>query len=121
GSALVPALLARGHSVTALSRTPREGAGARLRWAVYDPASPESTRQALEGADVVVNLAGENLFAGRWTAKRMAAIRSSRIEGTRVVVEAIAACGKKPAALVSASAIGWYGPREPDETIDESS
>jgi uncharacterized protein (TIGR01777 family) len=121
GRSLLPALVARGHSVVALSREAREGAGARLRWAAYDPTSPESVRRAIEGADVVVHLAGESVFSGRWTAKRMERIRASRVDGTRVVVEAIASCGKKPRALVGASAIGFYGPRAPDETLDESS
>src|SRR5690606_2189414 len=66
---------------------------------------------ALSGFDAVVHLAGENIASGRWTAKRKAAILTSRREGTRRVVEALERASPRPATLLSASAVGYYGDR----------
>jgi hypothetical protein len=63
--------------------------------------------------DVVVHLAGESV-AGRWTKARRAAIRDSRVEGTRLLVEAMRQADRPPGCLVSASAIGYYGERGDD-------
>jgi hypothetical protein len=73
----------------------------------------------IEGCDAVVNLAGEPV-AQRWTAAAKERIRSSRVDGTRRVVKALAGLKKPPEVLVSASAIGIYGSRG-DETLTESS
>lgn len=83
-----------------------------------------STRSAIkpedfEGCDAVVHLAGEPV-AQRWTAEAKERIRSSRVDGTRRVVEALAKLQERPEVLVSASAIGYYGSRG-DETLTESS
>lgn len=74
---------------------------------------------ALAGCDAVVNLAGEPV-AQRWTASVKRRIIESRVEGTRAVVDALAALEKKPSVLVSASAIGYYGSRG-DEILTENS
>ncbi len=66
----------------------------------------------------VVHLAGEDVAGGRWTAKRMAEIERSRIEGTRTLVDWLAARAAKPRVLVAASAIGFYGDRG-DEPLSE--
>jgi uncharacterized protein (TIGR01777 family) len=83
-----------------------------------------STRRAiqpedLEACDVVVHLAGEPV-AQRWTAAAKERIRSSRLDGTRDLVESLAELNKPPAVLISASAIGYYGSRG-DEILTESS
>jgi hypothetical protein len=70
--------------------------------------------------DAIVNLAGESLAAGRWTAERKAEIRRSRIEGTRAIVNAITTADPRPKVLVNASAVGYYGDRG-DEPLDETS
>ena len=69
--------------------------------------------------DAIVNLAGDPIAGGRWTAARKAEIRRSRIEATRALVEAIAAAEPRPKVLVSASAVGYYGDRG-DEPLDET-
>jgi uncharacterized protein (TIGR01777 family) len=80
-----------------------------------------SAAHALEGCDAVVHLAGENLFGRRWNDASMADIRSSRVEATRALVEGIALLGAaRPRTLVSASAVGYYGPLDPDATVDET-
>ncbi|WP_243288012.1 TIGR01777 family oxidoreductase [Geothrix terrae] len=66
----------------------------------------------LDGADAVINLAGEGIADHRWTVARKAAIRESRIQATRRLVEAMRDCQKPPRALVNASAIGYYGARD---------
>lgn len=66
----------------------------------------------------VVHLAGEDVAGGRWTAQRMAEIERSRIEGTRTLVDWLAARAAKPRVLVAASAIGFYGDRG-DEPLRE--
>jgi len=108
GSALVPTLTAGGHTVTRLVRsTPRPGQ-AEIPW---NPAARSIGTPALEGLDVVVHLAGDNIAAGRWTAAKKASIRDSRVQGTTVLCEALAQVVKPPKALLCASAIGYYGDR----------
>jgi uncharacterized protein (TIGR01777 family) len=76
--------------------------------------------QHLEGCDAVINLAGENLFAHRWSAIQKRIIRDSRVIATENVIKAIRGCAQKPKVLVQGSAIGFYGPRA-DEEITETS
>src|SRR5438445_8489064 len=76
--------------------------------------------ERLEGIDVVVHLAGENLSGLRWTEDKKKAIRESRVLGTRNVVDAISKLKNKPKVFIAASAIGFYGDRG-DEEVTESS
>ena len=114
GSALVSALTAAGHQVTRLVRK-LAGAG-EVRW---DPAAGAIDTGGLEGHDAVVHLAGENI-AGRWTAAKKQRIRESRVNGTRLLAEALAKLSRRPRALVCASAIGYYGDRG-EEKLREGS
>jgi uncharacterized protein (TIGR01777 family) len=114
GSALLPRLTRRGHRV---SRLVRRSAGAgEISW---DPSRGALDPADLEGVDAVVHLAGENVGA-RWTAARKRRIRSSRVAGTKLLSAALARLRRRPAVLVSASAIGIYGDRG-DETLTETS
>jgi uncharacterized protein (TIGR01777 family) len=85
----------------------------------WDPATGELGGAGV-GADAVVNLAGASIAGGRWTAERMALLRTSRIDTTRALVGALAKMNARPSVLVSASAIGIYGDRG-DETLTEES
>src|SRR5690348_3406105 len=76
-------------------------------------------RESVENADVVIHLTGEPV-AHRWNAEIKRRIRDSRVAGTRHLVEALAALPRRPAALISASGVGYYGSRG-DETLEESS
>ena len=116
GSALVESLTGAGDEVLGLTRSAPEP-GAAVRW---DPAAGELDASGLEGLDAVVHLAGENVTHGRWTAARKERIRVSRVEGTRLLSEALAACERKPATLVSASAIGYYGDRGDEICVEET-
>jgi uncharacterized protein (TIGR01777 family) len=117
GTALVVRLREEGHDVT---RLVRDRSRAREPGAVFwDPARGEVDAAGLEGHDVVVHLAGESLV-GIWTRAKKRRIRESRVRGTRVLAEALAGLARPPLLLLAASAIGFYGPREPDEVVDES-
>ncbi len=114
GSALVAALTAAGHQVTRLVRRPA-GAG-EVRW---DIEAGTIDAGGLEGHDAVVHLAGENI-AGRWSAAKKQRIRDSRVNGTRLLAEALAKLSRRPRTLICASAIGYYGNRG-DEKLRENS
>jgi uncharacterized protein (TIGR01777 family) len=87
---------------------------------VWQATSSVQNVKDLEGLDAVVHLAGESIAAARWSEKQKKNIRDSRVLGTRHLVEALNRCERRPAALISASAIGYYGDRG-DEPLDESS
>ncbi|HEX9164449.1 MAG TPA: TIGR01777 family oxidoreductase [Gemmatimonadales bacterium] len=115
GTAVAKALAARGDRVLRLVRKPP--GQDEMRW---DPAGGAIDAPRLEGVDGVVHLAGESIAAGRWTAERKRRIRDSRVAGTRLLAGALSRLARKPAVLVSASAVGIYGDRG-DEPLDESS
>jgi hypothetical protein len=120
GSALVPSLLGRGHEVTRLVRgTPGSGT-AGVREAAWHPERGEIDAAALEGHDAAVHLAGENIAAGRWTDEQKRRIRESRVRGTSLLAGALAGLREKPGALISASAIGYYGDRGTEVLTEES-
>ena len=105
GSSLVDGLMRRGDDVVRLIRRPQAASGGALRW---DPERSTIDRAGLEGVDAVIHLAGENVF-GRWSTAKKQRIRDSRVQGTRLVSDAVAALTKRPAVLLAASAIGYYG------------
>ena len=119
GSRLVGALLARGDEVVALTRRPRDDRDG-LRWIVGDPLSPSGWGAALDGCDAVVNLAGEPLVGRRWTRRQKERIVASRVGTTSALHHAIREAKVRPRALLSASAVGYYGTSD-DDTFDESS
>ena len=106
GSRLVKQLEQRGDEVTKLSR--------KTNW---DPGKGPAPAELLAGRDAIVHLAGENV-AQRWTDESRKAIRDSRELGTRNLVEGISQADPKPKALISSSAVGYYGPHG-DEKLDE--
>lgn len=115
GSALVRSLVADGHTVRRLVRhAPR--AGDEVAW---NPERNEIDAKGLSGVDAVVNLAGEKI-AQRWTRESMRRIRESRVQATSLVAATMATLSPRPRALVSGSAVGYYGERG-DEVLDETS
>jgi len=109
-----------GHAITRVVR----GAGVRdprHRTVAWDPVAGAIDRAGLEGHDAVIHLAGEDIAAGRWTQARKQIIRESRIRGTRLLCETLAGLAHKPRVLITASGVGYYGTREPDECVDETS
>ena len=124
GRHAIGAMLERGDQVVVLTRDPdsaRDKLGGRVEaqaWA--DPKHTPPPSDALEQADAILHLLGEPI-AQRWTDDAKREIRDSRVLSTRSLVEAIAALpeNRRPRALVSQSATGYYGPRG-DEPVDES-
>jgi len=93
-------------------------AGRIVRW---DPMVGPPPPEAFEGIDVVYHLAGESVAGARWTTAQKARIRDSRVVGTRHLVQGIAQAATKPATLVSASAVGYYGSRGDEELTESAS
>jgi uncharacterized protein (TIGR01777 family) len=118
GSALIPFLTARSHTVTRLVRGPAQPGGTEIPWG---PTEGKLDPGMLETHDAVVHLAGENLAAGRWTPKRKARFFDSRVKGTRLLAETLAGLAQPPKVMVSASAIGYYGDRDDEVLTEESS
>jgi len=86
----------------------------------WDPEQGVPDPQPLEGVDAIVHLAGEPIAAGRWTRARKQRIRSSRIAATRQLVASLAGLDQPPRALLSASAVGFYGDRGDAQLTEES-
>lgn len=105
GSVLVPFLEERGHTVQRFVRR-EPGSGAEVFW---DPEAGRIDASAVEGADAVVHLAGKNLADGRWTPALKKQFLASRVQGTHLVAMAAAKAKNPPRAVLSASAIGYYG------------
>jgi uncharacterized protein (TIGR01777 family) len=114
GAALCPFLAASGYQVTRLIRGASSEEG-QISWDPTKPTAPES----VSGFDAVVHLAGESIV-GRWTDAKKAAIRHSRVAGTKNLAKALAEAPQRPRVFISASAIGYYGNRG-QETLREDS
>ena len=119
GRPLVGRLSADGHDVVVLTRRPNAAATGHREVAWQPDGTAGRWAGALDGADAVVNLAGESIAGRRWTAARKAALTESRLLSTRSLVAAINLANVPPIVLVSSSAIGFYGPRG-DEIVTEA-
>jgi uncharacterized protein len=115
GAALVPSMASGGAQIVRLVRGPAKNAE-QISW---NPLAPVPAAD-VSGFDAVIHLAGETVV-GRWTEVKRKAIRESRIEGTRNLATALAKTDAKPAVLVCASAVGFYGDREEEVLREESS
>ena len=123
GTPLCQALAEEGHDLVLLTRAPSRtvaAAGPRVRLVGWQPGSVGEWATHVDGADGVINLAGESIAGRRWTASQKARLCDSRLQATASVVTAIGRATRKPAVLVSASAVGYYGPHG-DEPLDEES
>ena len=115
GTALGEALHDRGDSVIGVSRQPQRRAAGALRWIGWD-----DLPAGVEQADAVVHLAGADIAGKRWSGRRKRVLRESRIATAEQLVTAINGADSRPGVLVSASAVGYYGPRGSEE-LDEDS
>jgi len=122
GTALTQDLQRAGHTVCRLIRpntspqTIGNSHGFDVNW---NPATGELGGAAV-GADAVVNLAGASIADGRWSPQRKELLRSSRVDTTRALVQALAKMSARPRVLISASATGYYG-NCGDEILTEAS
>jgi hypothetical protein len=115
GTALVKSLEAKGHQVRPMVRCTVHDHEREIHW---HPTSRAIEASKLEGIDAVVHLGGKNV-ACRWTEDVKKQICDSRIESTRLIAETLSGLTRKPAVLVTASAIGYYGDTGTDEVCEE--
>ena len=120
GSAVCDALIGRGHEVVGLSRDPARArpTNPTVTWMEWHPETERPPADALEGTAGVINLVGEPINQ-RWTDDAKRRIRSSRIDSTRNLIQGIQAASAGPQAMVSQSAVGYYGDRG-ETIIDEA-
>ena len=120
GSSLVQLLRFGGHEVVVLTRNPEKSrltpGVTRLRW---DGVTQGEWTDHVQKADAVINLAGESIGGGRWTAARKERIVSSRVNATRALLESIRLGEKKPSVFISSSAVGYYGPVESGDVAED--
>lgn len=122
GTALCRALTDAGHEVIALTRSASasQKLGDRVQCVTWGGQSGGEWEKTLNGADAVVNLAGESI-AAKWNAEKKEKIRSSRVEATKALVRAMDKASQRPKVLISGSAVGYYGPRGDEELTEDSS
>ncbi len=130
GRELVPLLLAEGHKLTVVTRSPKKALktidiGKEIKILNFDPAKSsswgnEELINCLKSSDGVINLAGEPIADKRWTTTHCEEIRNSRLETTKNLIQAITKIKKPPKVLINASAIGFYG-THPNKQFNEES
>ena len=117
GTALTGLLVSRGYQVIIMGRSkPRRQADAEssaIRYATWDIKGQTIDREAVGQADYIIHLAGAGVADKRWTAARKKEILDSRRLGSALIVDALRQCPNRVRAVISASAIGWYGPDAP--------
>jgi len=110
GQALTESLLKKGYSVIILTRNKENQMPVRnISYANWDIESNIIEKEAIERADYIVHLAGANVAGKRWTDKRKNEIVDSRIKSGALIVKALQEITNNVKAVISASAIGWYG------------
>jgi uncharacterized protein (TIGR01777 family) len=117
GEPLVNSLERGGHEVFRLVRREARPGAREIEW---HPDRLIIDAPALEGCDVIINLAGDGIADGRWSEEKKHRIRDSRVNGTKLLSEAMSKLARRPKTFICASAIGFYGDRG-DEVVDENS
>ncbi|MFH1716293.1 MAG: TIGR01777 family oxidoreductase [Planctomycetota bacterium] len=111
------------YEVVALSRnadSARRSIGHLATVVQWDAKTPAGWDRQADGAFAIVNLAGDNVGSGRWNKAKKSRILQSRLDASSTIVETIKQLSNKPAVLVQASAVGYYGSRR-DEQLHETS
>ena len=131
GSALAEYLVRENHKVVVLSRNPQKSKRKPDQAIIiekWDGLSASGWGHHVDGADVIVNLAGESiagesfsdLIFKRWTPERKQHILQSRLDAGKAILEAVSAANQKPRVLIQASAVGYYGARGDEEITEDS-
>ena len=116
GQALSALFVSQGYDVAHLSRNPQNSDKRSFYW---NQEKGEIDSQAIEYADVIIHLAGENISNRKWTSHQKKRIISSRVQTTNLLERAIKSASGKPKAFISASAIGYYGSITSDKIFTE--
>jgi uncharacterized protein len=113
GRQLSELLIRGGHELILLTRMLRHTASRskQVQYVIWNPADETSVVNEVDGADAVINLAGESIAAKRWSKKQKERLLTSRVNATQIVAKSIQRASQKPKILLSASAVGFYGPR----------
>jgi hypothetical protein len=125
GTALTERLLADGHEVIILSRSPEKYTfPAGVQGVKWDGKTAGDWNTSINDNTAIVHLAGasiagDSFIPKRWTPERKKAIRQSRLDSGQAVVAGIEAADRKPRVLIQASAVGYYGPSG-SEVLTES-
>lgn len=121
GSPLAKRLLEKGHEVLILSRSHiGEGSSSKLRFVKWNGRTLGEWVDQLAGVDAIINLAGENIGAMRWSKKRKDLILGSRVTAGETLTQAIGKASIKPKVFIQASAIGFYGTNDQGLITEES-
>jgi uncharacterized protein (TIGR01777 family) len=113
----------KGYEVICLTRKAsiaKEKWGNRVKFVDWNGRNAVGWGGYAEEASAIINLAGDNIAAGRWNEKKKQRIIQSRLHAGEAVVKAVKSVKKKPDVVIQASAIGFYGNRG-DESLDEAS
>ncbi len=111
GKELAKALLEKGYHVIILSRRPADKQiTGNLSYANWNVEQQTIDKEAIGAADYIIHMAGAGVADKRWTKKRKQEIISSRVESSKLIVDSLKTISNKIKAVISASAIGWYGP-----------
>ncbi|HKP31274.1 MAG TPA: TIGR01777 family oxidoreductase [Chitinophagaceae bacterium] len=110
GKALTQLLISKGYKVVILTRdASKKTSSSNITFANWNVEEGTIDESAIQNADHIVHLAGENIAEKRWTAKRKKQIAESRIKSSKLIVESLEKIPNKIKSVISASAIGWYG------------
>ena len=121
GGPLTESLLQKNHEVVILTRSAKSSNSLNLRFITWDPFQFDSPWESeLDGAEVVINLAGEPIADKRWTKAQKRKLLDSRLGSVTAINRALRKASRRPKVLLNASAVGYYGSRG-DEILDENS
>lgn len=123
GRHLCQTLVQEGHDVTVLSRDERaaqQRLGSNVAVVEWDGLTWGALDSVIEGTEALINLAGAPIADARWTDRRKQLLQSSRVDTTRLLVDALSRAVNKPQVLINASGIGFYGAQD-SKSVDEES
>ncbi len=111
GKPLSASLAADGHDVIILTRNPNKDVSSvsGVRMQTWDGKTTTGWAEYVDGSDAIIHLAGEGVADSRWSRERKQRIRESRVQSGTAILKAIESAKSKPAVLIQASAVGFYG------------
>jgi uncharacterized protein (TIGR01777 family) len=109
GTALTQELTRNGHQVIILSRAARQSKDSNISYATWNVEAQTIDEKAIDAADYIIHLAGAGVADKRWTSARKKEIVDSRTESSKLLVKTLQSRPHKVKAVISASAIGYYG------------